>query len=57
MRILSLPDDAFPERFQSRVDFERDYGVRMTTLEEFVRRQVETAPRSAAGLKGDRPRA
>ncbi len=51
MRIVSLPDDAFPERFETSVDFERDYGVRMTTLEEFVRRRVEAAgmtPRPAS---------
>jgi uncharacterized protein YbjT (DUF2867 family) len=41
LRIVSLPDDAFSERFDSRVEFERDHGVRMTTLEEFVRRRVE----------------
>ena len=46
LRIVSLPDDAFPERFDRSVDFERDHGVRMTTLEEFVRRQVEAAGRT-----------
>ena len=43
LRIVSLPDDAFSERFEAKVDFERDLGVRMTTLEEFVRRQVQAA--------------
>ena len=41
LRIVSLRDDAFSERFDRNVDFERDYGVRMTTLEEFVRRRGE----------------
>ena len=48
LRILSLPDDAYSERFHSDVDFERDFGVRMTTLEAFVRRQVEAAGRRPA---------
>jgi uncharacterized protein YbjT (DUF2867 family) len=48
LRILSLPDDAFSERFDSDVDFERDFGVRMTTLEAFVRRQVQAAGRRPA---------
>jgi len=43
LRLASLPDDAFPERFEGTVDFERELGVRMTTLEEFVARQVQTA--------------
>ena len=47
LRIVSLPDAAFPERFDGTVDFERELGVRMTTLEEFVRRQVEAAGRTA----------
>jgi len=29
------------------VDFERELGVRLTTLEEFVRRQVEGGGRAA----------
>jgi len=48
LRVLSLPDDAYSERFESDVDFERDFGVRMTTLEAFVRRQVEAAGRRPA---------
>jgi hypothetical protein len=47
LRLVSLPDDAFSERFESEVDFERELGVRMTTLEEFVHRQVERAGRTA----------
>jgi len=47
LRLVSLPDDAFSERFESSVDFERELGVRMTTLEEFVHRQVERAGRTA----------
>jgi hypothetical protein len=48
LRVLSLPDDAYSERFESDVDFERNFGVRMTTLEAFVRRQVEAAGRRPA---------
>ena len=41
LRLASLPDDAFSERFETALDFERDLGVRMTTLEAFVREQVQ----------------
>lgn len=40
LRLASLPDDAFPEGFDTGADFERDFGVRMTTLEAFVRERV-----------------
>jgi uncharacterized protein YbjT (DUF2867 family) len=43
LRLASLPDDAFSERFDGDVDFEGALGVRMTSLEEFVARQVQTA--------------
>jgi len=43
MRLLSLPDDAFPEAFDGCAALERDWGVRMTPLDEFVRRQVAAA--------------
>ncbi len=41
LRLSSLPDAALPELFDAPVDYEREFGVRMTTLEEFVRRQVQ----------------
>lgn len=50
LRLSALPDDAFDEHFHSDTDFERDLGLRMTSLEVFVRRQVEAAgklPREA----------
>jgi uncharacterized protein YbjT (DUF2867 family) len=50
LRLSSLPDEALPERFESPVDYEREFGVRMTPLETFVRQQVERAgitPRAA----------
>jgi uncharacterized protein YbjT (DUF2867 family) len=43
LRLASLPDDAFSERFEAGVDFERDLGVRMTSLEEFVGNEVQRA--------------
>jgi len=43
LRLAGLADDAFSERFEGTVDFERDLGVRMTSLEEFVTRQVQAA--------------
>jgi uncharacterized protein YbjT (DUF2867 family) len=41
LHLASLPDDAISERFETALDFERDFGVRMTTLEAFVREQVQ----------------
>jgi len=43
LRLSSLPDEALPERFDSSVDYEREFGVRMTPLEAYVRRQVQLA--------------
>ncbi len=40
MGMLSLPDDAYSERFEGAADLERDHGVRLTRLEDFVRAQV-----------------
>ena len=50
LRLSSLADEALPERFESSVDYEREFGVRMTPLEAFVRQQVQLAgitPRAA----------
>jgi uncharacterized protein YbjT (DUF2867 family) len=50
LRLSSLPDEAMPEHFVAPVDYEREFGVRMTPLDEFVRRQVHRAgitPRAA----------
>ncbi len=43
LRLSSLPDEAMPEHFEAPVDCERQFGVRMTPLEEFVRQQVQRA--------------
>ena len=40
MRLMSLPDDAFDERFDAAAELEREHGVRLTTLEAFVAGQV-----------------
>ena len=40
LRLSSLPDETMPEHFEAPVDYEREFGVRMTPLDEFVRRQV-----------------
>jgi len=50
LQLSSLPDETVPEHFEPPVDYERDFGVRMTPLDEFVRRQVQRAgitPRAA----------
>lgn len=43
MRLLSLPDDAFDEHFHGADALQREHGVTLTTLEAFVRRQVQQA--------------
>ncbi|MBP6764138.1 MAG: SDR family oxidoreductase [Rubrivivax sp.] len=43
LRLSSLPDQAMPEHFEAPVDYEREFGVRMTPLDEFVRTQVQRA--------------
>jgi len=43
LHLLSLPDDAFPERFEGAAELERRFGVRLTSLEAFVERQVRAA--------------
>ena len=49
----SLPDDAFPERFDGAAELEHRFGVRLTTLEAFVQRQVSAA-RPAGSNRPDR---
>jgi NADH dehydrogenase len=43
MRLLSLPDDAFDEHFHGADAMQREHGVRLTRLEDFVQRQVLSA--------------
>jgi uncharacterized protein YbjT (DUF2867 family) len=43
LHLLSLPDDAFPERFDGAAELERRFDVRLTPLEVFVERQVGAA--------------
>jgi len=50
LHLSSLPEEALSERFEAPVDYEREFGVRMTPLEAFVRQQVARAsitPRAA----------
>lgn len=50
MHLLSLPDDAFEERFDGHEALQRETGIGVRTLEEFVREQVVLAgltPRTA----------
>lgn len=47
MRLLSMPDDAFDEHFHGADALQREHGVKLTTLEAFVQRQVEQTRRSA----------
>jgi uncharacterized protein YbjT (DUF2867 family) len=45
LKLMGLPDDAFDERFDGAEALERDHGVRLTRLEEFVRARVAEARR------------
>ncbi len=47
MRLLSLPDDAFDERFDGAAELERRFALRLTRLEEFIAARVREH-RSAA---------
>jgi NADH dehydrogenase len=49
LHLLSLPDDAFSERFDGAAELERRFGVRLTSLEVFVERQVAAARRAGEG--------
>ena len=40
MQLMSLPDAAFPERFDGAAALSRDHGLPLRTLEEFVQQQV-----------------
>jgi NADH dehydrogenase len=40
LRLLSLPDDACPERFDGATVLEERFGMRLTRLEDFVRARV-----------------
>ena len=51
LHLSSLPDDAFPERFDGAEELERRFGVRMTRVEEFVERQVDAVRRQRAGSR------
>ena len=41
LKLMSLGEDAHPEQFFGSAELERTYGVRMTTVEAFVRTSVE----------------
>jgi hypothetical protein len=40
MKVLTLPDDAFDERFDGAAELEQRYGVRLTRLDAFIRERV-----------------
>ena len=40
MHLLSLPDDAFDERFEGAAALEQRFGMRLTSLEDFVTARV-----------------
>jgi hypothetical protein len=43
MRLMCLPDDAFSARFEGVGALEQTYGVKLTTVREFVAQQVRLA--------------
>jgi hypothetical protein len=43
MRLMSLPNDAFSERFEGAAALEQAYGVKLTTVRELVAQQVRLA--------------
>lgn len=49
LRVTSLPDDAFSEVFDER-NLLQKYSMRLTSLHEFVRNEVEVAQRSASAM-------
>jgi uncharacterized protein YbjT (DUF2867 family) len=51
MKLMSLPDDAFEERFDGATALESEYGVRLTRVDEFVRARV-SEHRRLPGLPG-----
>lgn len=40
LRLSALPDDACSERFDGAAALEREHGITLTTLEQFVRERV-----------------
>jgi uncharacterized protein YbjT (DUF2867 family) len=46
MKVMSLPDEAIPERFDDAAEYEARYGVRLMRVEEFVRERVREARRA-----------
>jgi uncharacterized protein YbjT (DUF2867 family) len=40
MRLMSLPDDAFSERFDGAAALEREFGLKLKSVREFVAEQV-----------------
>lgn len=40
LRLSALPDDAYSERFDGAAALEREYGIALTRLEDFVRERV-----------------
>lgn len=49
LRLLSLPDDAYSERFDGAAALESSFGMRMTRLEDFVRARVSEHRSLATG--------
>lgn len=47
LHLSSLPDQAFDEHFRGSTDFQAEFGLRMSTLEDFVRSQVDAAGAAA----------
>ena len=45
LHLLSLPDDAFDETWQGAADLEARFGMRLTTLEDFVAARVRESAR------------
>lgn len=41
LRLMSLPDDAYSERFDDAATLEARFGIRLTRLEDFVRARVQ----------------
>ncbi len=52
LRLMSLPDDAFSERFDGADALQRDYGVQLKTLHDFVHQQVQDQLRRHAHQAG-----
>jgi NADH dehydrogenase len=46
LKLMSLPDDAFDERFDGAAQIERQFDLRLTRVEDFVRARVAEAGRA-----------